>query len=202
MGLDPSGSTALVHALAPRVAIMQNGTRKGGTVQTMQTLHTSPGLEDIWQLHWAYNAGIEHNPSGAVHREHRRSGNDRAGDHGTARRRTRNGSRRRTASGSASQGAAPGQPAGHLAGGRPAAGRWRGGHTGPANLIKVSAQDDGTFTVTNTRKISRRRTVAEGINRDLTPGQSRSADAGVDRGGPTSRERPTRRSRRPVRRAA
>ena len=30
----------------------------------MQTLHTSPGLEDIWQLHWAYNGGIEHNPSG------------------------------------------------------------------------------------------------------------------------------------------
>ena len=30
----------------------------------MQTLHTSPGLEDIWQLHWAYNAGIEYNPSG------------------------------------------------------------------------------------------------------------------------------------------
>src|SRR5262249_18513905 len=63
-GTDPSGSTALVHALAPRVAIMQNGTRKGGTVQTLRTLHTSPGLEDIWQLHWAYNGGIEYNPSG------------------------------------------------------------------------------------------------------------------------------------------
>ena len=28
-GTDPSGSPALVHALAPRVAVMQNGTRKG-----------------------------------------------------------------------------------------------------------------------------------------------------------------------------
>jgi hypothetical protein len=27
----------------------------------------------------------------------------------------------------------------------------RGGHTGPAFLIKVSAQADGSFTVTNTR---------------------------------------------------
>ena len=63
-GTDPSGSPALVHALAPRVAVMQNGTRKGGTVQTFQTLHTSPGLEDIWQLHWAYNGGSEHNPPG------------------------------------------------------------------------------------------------------------------------------------------
>jgi competence protein ComEC len=60
-GLDQSGSPAAVHALQPRVAIMNNGTRKGGAVQTFQTLETSPGLEDIWQLHWSYAAGIEHN---------------------------------------------------------------------------------------------------------------------------------------------
>ena len=30
----------------------------------MQTLRSSPGLEDIWQLHWSYTAGIEHNAPG------------------------------------------------------------------------------------------------------------------------------------------
>lgn len=60
-GLDQSGSPAFVHAIQPRVAIMNNGTRKGGAVQTFQTLETSPGLEDIWQLHWSYAGGVEHN---------------------------------------------------------------------------------------------------------------------------------------------
>jgi competence protein ComEC len=63
-GIDQSGSPALVHALGPRVAVMHNSTRKGGAIQTMQTLHTSPGLEDIWQLHWAFAAGLEHNSPG------------------------------------------------------------------------------------------------------------------------------------------
>jgi competence protein ComEC len=63
-GTDPSGSAALVHALQPRVAIMQNGTRKGGTLQTSQIINSSPRLEDLWQLHWSYNGGIEHNPGG------------------------------------------------------------------------------------------------------------------------------------------
>ena len=79
-GTDPSGSAALVHALQPRVAIMQNGTRKGAGTQTMQTLHTSPGLEDIWQLHWAYGAGIEQNRR-RLHREHGRTCDDRGGAH-------------------------------------------------------------------------------------------------------------------------
>jgi beta-lactamase superfamily II metal-dependent hydrolase len=65
-GLDQSGSPAAVHALQPRVAIMNNGTRKGGAVQTFQTLETSPGLEDIWQLHWSYAAGVEHNTMGVM----------------------------------------------------------------------------------------------------------------------------------------
>ena len=63
-GLDQSGSPALVHGLQPRVAIQQNGTRKGGTVQTAKTLYSSPGFEDLWQAHWSYNAGIEYNPAG------------------------------------------------------------------------------------------------------------------------------------------
>jgi beta-lactamase superfamily II metal-dependent hydrolase len=63
-GTDPSNSPQLIHALAPRVAVMQNGTRKGAGTQTMPTLRTSPGLEDIWQLHWGYGAGIEQNSAG------------------------------------------------------------------------------------------------------------------------------------------
>ena len=65
-GLDQSGAPAFVHAIQPRVAIMNNGTRKGGAVQTFQTLETSPGLEDIWQLHWSYAGGIEHNTQGVM----------------------------------------------------------------------------------------------------------------------------------------
>jgi hypothetical protein len=43
---------------------MNNGARKGGVPQTMQTLWSSPGLEDVWQLHWAYPAGLELNAPG------------------------------------------------------------------------------------------------------------------------------------------
>jgi competence protein ComEC len=63
-GIDQSGSAALVHGLEPEVAIMHNSTRKGGAVQTMQVLYTSPGLENVWQLHWAYAAGLEWNSPG------------------------------------------------------------------------------------------------------------------------------------------
>src|SRR4051812_8142139 len=63
-GLDASGSPALVHAVQPRVAIMQNGTRKGGGVEAIKTMRSSPGFEDLWQLHWSYNAGLELNSAG------------------------------------------------------------------------------------------------------------------------------------------
>jgi beta-lactamase superfamily II metal-dependent hydrolase len=63
-GLASSGSTQLVHSVRPRVAVMQNGTRKGGAPATFQTLLASPGLEDVWTLHWSYAAGVEHNSPG------------------------------------------------------------------------------------------------------------------------------------------
>src|SRR6185369_4867078 len=62
-GLAKSGSPALVHALQPRVAVMNNGTRKGGETNTFRVLFASPGLEDLWQLHWAYNAAMENSPA-------------------------------------------------------------------------------------------------------------------------------------------
>ena len=60
-GMDLSGSPAIVHALHPRVAIMDNGARKGGTPPAWQAIHSSPGLEDIWQLHYSVEGGKENN---------------------------------------------------------------------------------------------------------------------------------------------
>jgi len=137
-GIDQSGSPALVHGLRPRVVVMNNSARKGGAIPTMRTLYTSPGLEDVWQLHWAYAAGLELNaPSLFIANVEDAAtmadvllhppptfgqGPPRA---------------------PAAAGAMPNAP-GPARGGR-------GGHTGPAFLIKVSARADGSFTVTNTR---------------------------------------------------
>ncbi|MEP6715318.1 MAG: MBL fold metallo-hydrolase [Terriglobia bacterium] len=63
-GINQSNSVALVHGLAPQVAIMHNSTRKGGALSTMNALWTSPGLQNLWQLHWAYAAGLEFNTPG------------------------------------------------------------------------------------------------------------------------------------------
>lgn len=60
-GLSNSGPAPLVHALAPRVAIMNNGPRKGGHASAWKIVRTSPGLEDLWQVHYAVEAGKEHN---------------------------------------------------------------------------------------------------------------------------------------------
>jgi competence protein ComEC len=60
-GSIASGSLPFVHGIRPRVAVMQNGTRKGGAPEPMQTILSSPGLEALWQMHWSYNALLEQN---------------------------------------------------------------------------------------------------------------------------------------------
>lgn len=50
-GLDQSGPAVLVHAIQPRVAVMNNGPKKGGTAAAMRIVRNTPGLEDFWQLH-------------------------------------------------------------------------------------------------------------------------------------------------------
>ncbi len=60
-GMSWSGSAVLVYALRPRVVIMNNGISKGGEVESFETLEASPGLENLWQLHWSANALLEHN---------------------------------------------------------------------------------------------------------------------------------------------
>lgn len=60
-GTNPSNSAALVHALAPQVAVIDNGAKKGAEQNAWDTVHSSPGLADIWQLHFADAGGKEHN---------------------------------------------------------------------------------------------------------------------------------------------
>jgi competence protein ComEC len=40
---------------------MNNGAHKGANPAAWQTVHDSPGLEDLWQLHYAAEADAEHN---------------------------------------------------------------------------------------------------------------------------------------------
>jgi len=60
-GTATSGSPQIVHALHPRVAIMNNGADKGGSVKAWSTIEASPGLVDIWQLHFSNEGGKDHN---------------------------------------------------------------------------------------------------------------------------------------------
>ncbi|HJZ97595.1 MAG TPA: MBL fold metallo-hydrolase [Candidatus Solibacter sp.] len=60
-GTATSGPPEIVHALHPRVAIMNNGADKGGSVKAWTTIEKSPGLEDLWQLHFSNEGGKDHN---------------------------------------------------------------------------------------------------------------------------------------------
>lgn len=60
-GADLSNPKALVWALHPRVAVIDNGPRKGSSPAAWQIVHDSPGLEDLWQLHYAEESDKQHN---------------------------------------------------------------------------------------------------------------------------------------------
>ena len=62
-GSDLSSSRVFVHALHPRVAVMDNGERKGGSTSVIDTWRSAPGLEALYQLHAAPAAGMT-NPAG------------------------------------------------------------------------------------------------------------------------------------------
>jgi competence protein ComEC len=120
-GQASSNSEVVIHATHPRVAIMNNGTRKGGEPETMRVLHTSPGLEDLWQMHFSLLSGQEYTvPSIFIA--------NLTDDPLTAM--------------PMAPIAAP--PIGPDTPPPPQ-------HNGPAYWIKASAQPDGSFTVTNTR---------------------------------------------------
>ena len=158
-GLARSGSEALVHGLQPRVALMNNGPRKGGTTQALAILHSSPGLEDLWQLHWSYEAGVEQNTPGVFIAN--LDDNETIANVLTVPAPAPRGGGAPPAAAGATVAPAVVAPGGQ---GQPAAVDARGGSGGfgggrgnpaaahtPAYWIKVTAQQDGTFTVTNAR---------------------------------------------------
>ena len=110
-GLAISGPPVIVHTLRPRVALMNNGPRKGGSRETWTTLKSSPGLEDIWQLHYS----VPRPPNPSFHEALDTGGKEYN------------------------------SPDNFIANLDEAA-----AHT-PAHAIKVSAQQDGGFTMTNPR---------------------------------------------------
>jgi len=63
--LSPHHGTAVTPkaewAMRPRVTVMNNGARKGGDPRSWKTLRKSPGLEDLWQLHFSVAGGAENN---------------------------------------------------------------------------------------------------------------------------------------------
>jgi len=120
-GVDTSNSEVLVHALRPRVAIMNNGTRKGGQPEVMKTLHASPGLENVWQMHFSQLSGQEYTVPGMFIAN--------LTDEPLA---------AMPVAPIAAPPPGPGAPPAPL-------------HNGTANWIKVSAQPDGSFMVTNGR---------------------------------------------------
>lgn len=65
-GYNLSNSRAIVHAIRPRVAIMDNGAHKAGSPEAWQTIHESPGLEDLWQVHTAEDSDAAHNSPDAL----------------------------------------------------------------------------------------------------------------------------------------
>lgn len=126
-GQAVSNAPVLVHALQPRVMVMNNGTRKGGQPDAMRVLHSSPGLEDLWQLHFSLLSGQEYTVPGMF---------------------IANTIDEPLAAMPIEPTAAP--PPGPGATSPPA-------HNGHAYWIKVSASADGSFTVTNQRNMFSKR---------------------------------------------
>jgi hypothetical protein len=154
-----------VHALQPRVAIMQNGTRKGGAPGPMQTMLSSPGLEALWQMHWSYNALLEQNSPGLFVANLEDAATiagvltapPRGSGPGAGARNNAPAAPVAPATPAAPDAVAPqaggGTPAGQPPAAPPPAGRGRSNATGhtPAYWLKIVAQPDGRFTITNPR---------------------------------------------------
>jgi len=120
-GQPSSNSEVLVHAIGSRVALMNNGTRKGGQPDAMRIIHSAPGLEDLWQIHFSVLSGQEYTVPGVL----------------IANPFDDQPSAMAVAPMTLPQAAAGAPPAPQ--------------HNGTAYWLKVSAQQDGTFTVMNSR---------------------------------------------------
>lgn len=61
-GYKVSNSKFLIHAIAPKAAIMNNSPTKGGEAAVFDILKTSPGMQDLWQFHSSNLAGDKNSP--------------------------------------------------------------------------------------------------------------------------------------------
>jgi competence protein ComEC len=57
---------AVVAAVSPRVAILNNGATKGGDPAAFRTLHDAAGIEGVWQLHRSRNPGAANYPDAFI----------------------------------------------------------------------------------------------------------------------------------------
>lgn len=60
-GMNLSNAKAIVDAVRPRAAIMNNGAHKAGMPEAWQTVHDSPGMQDLYMLHTAEGSDAAHN---------------------------------------------------------------------------------------------------------------------------------------------
>ena len=60
-GFEQSSSPAMIDAIAPQVAIMDNGATKGGTPRVLDVVREAPSKPDLWQLHFSEAGGSQHN---------------------------------------------------------------------------------------------------------------------------------------------
>jgi competence protein ComEC len=120
-GQPSSNSELLVTAIQPRVTVVNNGTRKGGQPDAMKILLNSPRLQDLWQIHFSQLGGQEYTVPGMFI----------ANPYDEQQ---------------PAMPVAPMPPPPQGAQAPPAP-----QHNGTAYWIKVSAQTDGTLTVTNSR---------------------------------------------------
>ena len=65
-GMNLSNARAIVDAIHPRVAIMNNGAHKAGSPEAWQTVHDSPGMQDLYMLHTAEGSDAAHNSPEAL----------------------------------------------------------------------------------------------------------------------------------------
>jgi hypothetical protein len=113
-----------------------------------EVLESSPGLEDLWQLHWSFNGVTEHNPPGRFIANIEDAATTAAIVANPPPPATQPlGPPAPRAGGAGGAGGRAGGPAAAA----PGAPQLGNPVHSPAYWLKVSAQNDGTFTVFNPR---------------------------------------------------